>query len=487
MSIEADSRGGCLPRFDAARVSVKAQDAASVYAIGSCRVLVAAAGCAACAAGPPVVTAPKRSRLHLSAACRRGVGTAGRDRATSRVGLAARPAIFALPSANSTPRSSSRRRSIRRKRARIRRAGAQATQGGAAALRSRAVLESAVRAGARGRGEALLGAGRARRRRCRASMPPWRRSVAHRSAHAHRRAAVPRAQQQDIAGAREAGASRRLDEATRLPAAIAGVAREPLPASRAGDVERRAGQLDGARTFRRSPSSSPTSANPREIGEILEARSEFAKAADASRPALLQPDEAPAGGSSAARRARRRGDAGGVPRDRASAGRHAGAARGAVGVRSKLARAAPPVNAVVITDIRGHWAQPWILAGARAGVMEAYPNTRSSRTRRAARRPGADRVAPVLEPRREADRSSPPPPGGRGSSPTSRPAIELSGRALAVEAGVMTAAEGGFQLTRPVTGAEAVAPSTSSRNSRGRRRPMNLTTRPTSSPSCGCC
>src|SRR5262249_42892658 len=31
-------------------------------------------------------------------------------------------------------------------------------------------------------------------------------------------------------------------------------------------------------------------------------------------------------------------------------------------------------SAVVITDTRGSWATPWILAVTRAGVMEVYPN-----------------------------------------------------------------------------------------------------------------
>ena len=39
-----------------------------------------------------------------------------------------------------------------------------------------------------------------------------------------------------------------------------------------------------------------------------------------------------------------------------------------------LLSSARNVNAIVITDTRGHWASPYILTAARAGVMEVYPN-----------------------------------------------------------------------------------------------------------------
>jgi hypothetical protein len=31
-------------------------------------------------------------------------------------------------------------------------------------------------------------------------------------------------------------------------------------------------------------------------------------------------------------------------------------------------------NAVVITDARGSWAEPWIMEATRVGVMEVYAN-----------------------------------------------------------------------------------------------------------------
>ena len=65
----------------------------------------------------------------------------------------------------------------------------------------------------------------------------------------------------------------------------------------------------------------------------------------------------------------------GVPVDRDLADRHARAARGAPRHAARrhccAARDAKPV---VLTDIRGNWAAPWIQAVTRAGVIEAFPN-----------------------------------------------------------------------------------------------------------------
>ena len=39
-----------------------------------------------------------------------------------------------------------------------------------------------------------------------------------------------------------------------------------------------------------------------------------------------------------------------------------------------LLRAPASTGSVVITDVRGHWAEPWIMEVARAGVLQPYPN-----------------------------------------------------------------------------------------------------------------
>ena len=131
------------------------------------------------------------------------------------------------------------------------------------------------------------------------------------------------------------------------------------------------------------------------------------------------------------------------------------------GVRlDDLLKSAPRPNAVVITDMRGDWASPWIMAVARAGLMEVYPNhtfqpnaiVRRDDLAQAASRAlaliaaGNPKVAATVK-------------NARGRFPDV-PQGHLSYQAVsvAVESGVMTAtADGTFQLSRPVTGAEAVA------------------------------
>ena len=132
-----------------------------------------------------------------------------------------------------------------------------------------------------------------------------------------------------------------------------------------------------------------------------------------------------------------------------------------VGVRlGDLLKRAPFTTAAVITDSRGHWASPWILAVTRAGVMEVYPNHTfqpSAAVRRADLAAVASRVLSLIaaeQPRlgeswRTVRRRLPDVSPGH----LSYPAVSL-----AVEAGVMDPLpDGSFQLTRPVTGAEALA------------------------------
>ena len=46
-----------------------------------------------------------------------------------------------------------------------------------------------------------------------------------------------------------------------------------------------------------------------------------------------------------------------------------------VGIRlATLVQNAPRVNAALMTDVRNNWAAPWIMAVARAGIMEPFAN-----------------------------------------------------------------------------------------------------------------
>jgi tetratricopeptide (TPR) repeat protein len=132
-----------------------------------------------------------------------------------------------------------------------------------------------------------------------------------------------------------------------------------------------------------------------------------------------------------------------------------------LGVRlDALVKRAGRRNAVLITDMRGNWAAPWIMAVARAGLMEVYPNHTfqpDTLVRRADLARAASNALSLIaadHPKlaaawRDARRKFP------DISPTH---LTYPAASLAVEAGVMTTLEdGSFQLSRPVTGAEAVA------------------------------
>ena len=129
-----------------------------------------------------------------------------------------------------------------------------------------------------------------------------------------------------------------------------------------------------------------------------------------------------------------------------------------IGVRLEplIARAQP--QQVIITDIRNHWAGPWILPVVRAGIMETLPNYQFEPARRVRRGELAATVSrllvligalkPQLPKKWQAAQikiADVPP------SHLSYPAV-----ALAVAAGVMPLNGNNFDLLRPVTGAEAM-------------------------------
>jgi len=114
----------------------------------------------------------------------------------------------------------------------------------------------------------------------------------------------------------------------------------------------------------------------------------------------------------------------------------------------------------VITDTRGSWAVPWIMSVTRAGVMEVYPNHTfqpAAVVRRGDLADAASRVLSLIAAEkpalaqswRSAKRQFADVPPAHLSYPAA---------SAAVEAGVMEPlADGSFQLSRLVTGAEAMA------------------------------
>ena len=129
-----------------------------------------------------------------------------------------------------------------------------------------------------------------------------------------------------------------------------------------------------------------------------------------------------------------------------------------IGVRLEglLAQARP--RQAIITDIRGHWAQPWITPVVRSGVMDTLANYEFEPSRLVRRGELATTVSrllslvAVLRPE-QAKRWQ----GVRiavadvASTPLTYPAVSA-----AVAAGVMPLSGGNFDLLRGVTGAEAL-------------------------------
>ena len=112
----------------------------------------------------------------------------------------------------------------------------------------------------------------------------------------------------------------------------------------------------------------------------------------------------------------------------------------------------------MLTDVRNHWAAPWIMASVRAGVMSAYPNhTFAPRgvVRRLELAEAASRVLGLIETRRPTLgrqwRAARPRIGDLPASHLGYPAA-----AMAAAADVMPLDGGFFRPTRLVTGSEAL-------------------------------
>ena len=132
-----------------------------------------------------------------------------------------------------------------------------------------------------------------------------------------------------------------------------------------------------------------------------------------------------------------------------------------LGVRLEpFLKRAPRRQPAVITDVRAHWAFPWILPVTQAGFMEVYPNNTfqpNATVRRGDLAFAASRILGVVAAqnpsaaaawRNARPRFSDLPPGH----------LNYPAAAQAVAAGVMqTIDKDAFQLTRPVSGPEAIA------------------------------
>ncbi len=272
--------------------------------------------------------------------------------------------------------------------------------------------------------------------------------------------------QDDVAVARSAASSGKLADArTAYQQAIAASPQSPFLYRELADVERRGGNLDDAlahaqKAAELDPSESRTFAL---IGEIYEAQGNLPKAMDAYGSALaLEPDEAL---DRHVDELRDKAAFAAMPEEFRSIEASPSVTRAQVaalvGVElDDLLKQAPRRNSVLMTDTRDSWAAPWIQSVTRAGLMEVFPNHTfqpGAVVRRGDLAMIASRALSMIaaaNPAVSADWRN-----ARRRFPDLSPShLTYPAASLAVEAGVMrTASDGSFQLSRPVTGAEAVA------------------------------
>jgi Tfp pilus assembly protein PilF len=268
--------------------------------------------------------------------------------------------------------------------------------------------------------------------------------------------------QQTIEAAREAAAAGRLPEArAAYERALATSPESAFLHRELGIVQRRAGNAEAALGhFRRAVELDAVDAvSLTEIGDLLAQRGDFA-GADASyrRAAALEPTaDLAAKMAAVAERAR---EARLPPEFKAVASAPQvtrGDLAALIGVRFERLLAAAPQRQLVVTDVAGHWAAPWITAVARAGVIEPFEN-HTFQPRAAVRRGDLAAAVSRLLAIIAADD-----PALRKRLAAQPKIVDMSAGHLsyaaasaAVASGVMPLVEGRFQVNRVVTGGEAI-------------------------------
>jgi tetratricopeptide (TPR) repeat protein len=272
--------------------------------------------------------------------------------------------------------------------------------------------------------------------------------------------------QDDVAAARKAAESGRLDEARQAyQRALAASPQSPFLLRELAAVERRAGDLTAAVQHAQQA----VAAEPTEVrglillAELYEGQGDITRAVETyEAAAAIEPAEATDNKITELRETLLLASmppefqqievAPSVTRAQLAA---------LLGVRlDELLRRAPRRTATVITDTRGNWASPWIISVTRAGFMEVYPNHTfqpTSLVRRADLAQVASRVLTLIAAERPAIGASW--KDARHKFPdVSTGHLAYRAASMAAEAGVMRVFDdGSFGLARPVTGAEAVA------------------------------
>ena len=189
-----------------------------------------------------------------------------------------------------------------------------------------------------------------------------------------------RGQGQDLARARQLSASGRLDESALAYArAIAGSPDSPFLYRELGVVERRKGDIDQAlEHFRRAVALDATDASSLvQIGEMLEGRDDLSGAQKAYAEALaLEPNDSV---TAKLESIRQRNELARLPPEYRAIEQAPQITRAdlaaLIGVRlAPVLEAGRRGEAVLVTDVRSDWAAEWIMAVARAGVIEPLAN-----------------------------------------------------------------------------------------------------------------
>jgi tetratricopeptide (TPR) repeat protein len=273
-----------------------------------------------------------------------------------------------------------------------------------------------------------------------------------------------RAAQENVAAARGAAQAGRLDDAARAyEQAITASPDSAFLFRDLADIEAKLGKTDDALPhYRKAIQLDPTDVASRiRVAEMLEARGDVEGAmalyaeADGLEPSAdlkrrLTALEARAAYLRLPEEYRALGDQPAISRGDLAA---------LIGIRLESLVAGAPAQAVLVTDTRNHWAARWIMTVSGAGVMDPYDNhTFQPRTviRRGDLAHAVSRMLKIIAARQPAllkDWQS----RQARMSDVGVSNLNYADASLAVSAGILPLVDGGaFQLTRAVSGAEAI-------------------------------